>query len=123
MIKGIVNRAAVKGMAETVTGVVSILQQEMSLNKKETHTVPKSKEPHATADDAKTESAQGKTSSWSTLAMVFICFLMAMYQISIQLKYQSLYNGSSIVWRGVYLRDVEEHVLHKDITLGYINPR
>jgi hypothetical protein len=134
MVKNMVNRAAVKGMTETITGLMPIVQSEVSklqggegkeILVETSHS--SQKEENGTPEHTKsmanesTNHSQKATPLSRMLSFVWIlCILMTIYQIYNQYRYESLMNVG-MKWKGVYLRDIEDQLLQKDIALGYVN--
>lgn len=132
-VKGMVNKAATKGMAETVEKMVPILQQEVSKGTSVTNNNNSSqdtvKAKNAELPPIPKDEPEKKTSTFNKSAILFgLAYVMFMiYQLHLSRRYESLLhqtenNGTSMVWRGVYLRDLQDKVTEKDMVLSHVNP-
>ncbi|KAI8367897.1 hypothetical protein EDC96DRAFT_506449 [Choanephora cucurbitarum] len=132
-VKGMVNRAAMKGMQETVQGLVSLLQQELaSKSSKEPakdekqipSKQPTKRQPHDDSQQQKKERKE-KNIKWPSLwtwILCVLCMLSTIHQLYLQHKYQALVQENQTVsWRGVYLRDIEEHLIQREQTATRMN--
>lgn len=128
-VKGIVNKAATKGMSETVEEIVPILKQEVSkragaINQEVVQTKETDAElPPIPKDEPNKKS--GLNMGIILFGLVYMLFMI--YQIRLSRRYESLLHqteshGTNIVWRGVYLRDLQDKVTEKDAVLSHVNP-
>ncbi|KAI8342234.1 hypothetical protein BD560DRAFT_359388 [Blakeslea trispora] len=127
-VKGMVNRAAMKGMQETVQGLVSLLQQHMTTLKSSKETIQKDEKTGTSSLSSPTKPTEDKKEpvkkGWSilTLFLCVLCILSTVHQLYIQHKYQALVQENQTVhWRGVYLRDIEEQLTEREMTMTRTN--
>lgn len=129
-VKGMVNKAATKGMTETVEEMVPIIKHEVSKGavsidshqevikpiQKDAELPPIPKE--------EPDKNRGLSMGGMLFGLVYVLFMI--YQLYLSRRYESLLyqtenNGTSMVWRGVYLRDIQDKVTEKDAVLSHVN--
>ncbi|CAO0795768.1 unnamed protein product [Mucor circinelloides] len=137
-VKSMVNRAATKGMQETITGVLPIVQQEF-ISHKQHHKRTVQQPPLApplppaaanrlkmlpsTEDKDYGQKWPAPFVSIVSFVLACVCILFTVYQLAIQRRYQQFIDNSNqmmITWRGVYLKDMQ-NVVEKEVVLGRVN--
>jgi hypothetical protein len=138
-VKGVVNRAAMKGMQETVSGVLPLVKralEEEYPNKRKKKmastalTAVKKQEKELSQPTTTTTSV--KKRPWIQALMMLsslICLGLTAYQ-STRLRYCSTMataqqkDAATMIWRGVYLRDVDQQIISNTSSdfLAYVNP-
>jgi hypothetical protein len=108
-VKGMVNRAAMKGMQETISGLVPILEKEVEKRRSQwTHQPAPVMAPTLVKEE---RIAVMEKSSWVhlfTFGLGLVCAIFTLYQT---LLYQKvLGQHGTIAWRGVYLKDLEQEI-------------
>lgn len=107
-VKGMVNRAAMKGMQETISGLIPIIEKQVNTNR-----------PSTTATTAPIQQQQQrqerpvveKGTSWVhlfTFGLGLVCALFTIYQTRLYQK--ALNQHGTITWRGVYMKDLEQEI-------------
>lgn len=137
-VKGMVNRAATKGMQETIQELVPLLKQELpketvgSTTKKKPEKrdsalpeIPKEKESKNTTA---VEKKSGSSISHHLLLFVFGLLAVAFMvrQLFLSGQYMRVlqihqHPNTTIIWRGVYLRDIQNEVTEKEAELAQVN--
>lgn len=131
-VKGMINKAATKGMSETIQGILPILQDEISNNTGITDKHQPAKEqikkPDALHVPPKDELKKKKGYlNLFTVILGSIYVLFMAYQVYLSrrcelLLHQSENDGISMVWRGVYLRDIQDKVTDNRAVLDHVEP-
>lgn len=136
-VKGMVNRAATKGMQETIAGVLPLVQQAFSHQQhqhqhqhQQQHRVTAAAQPPPPANRLKSlpPTTEGPTRrapfvSIVSFVLACICILFTAYQLVIQRRYQQFIdtnNQTTIMWRGVYVKDMQNAV-EKKVVLDQVN--
>ncbi|KAK4513061.1 Glutaredoxin [Mucor velutinosus] len=133
-VKSMVNRAATKGMQETIAGVLPIVQQAFSRQQRQAHaatTQPPLTPPPAnrlkslpsTTDEHRGQMKRAPFVSIVSFVLACVCILFTVYQLVIQQRYQHFLdtnNQMTITWRGVYLKDIQ-HAVEREVGLDKVN--
>lgn len=137
-VKSVVNRAAIKGMQETISGILPIIKQEFSKetihNKdKQLQSQPPLPSPPPSPSSNRLKSLASTSIRHQKRYTLFInitsfilacvCIIFTIYQLWIQRRYQHLLETSNhiaIIWRGVYLKDMQK-VTEKEVALSQVN--
>lgn len=117
-VKGMVNRAAMKGMQETISGLIPIIENEVAAkesNAPATPSLPRQQEEHRVVA---TKKEKGSWVYLCTFVLGLVCALFTLYQIRLYQKALNQYG--TISWRGVYLKDLENEIMidQSNETLG-----
>lgn len=141
-VKGVVNRAAMKGMQETVAGVLSLIKQALKEHPGKGHQIHGSTKTPTTNKQEKelppitaTTTATVSTSRkrlWMhglTMLLSLVCLVLTAYQ-STQFRSCSRLatvhqkDSATMLWRGVYLRDVDQQIITNTSShsLPFVNP-
>ncbi|KAI8997435.1 hypothetical protein BDB01DRAFT_38067 [Pilobolus umbonatus] len=138
LVKGIINRAAMKGMEETVSAIVSCVQKNLTADHRSAEMIrEQNKEKPALPESMESSIQLGVNkkmakSQQSLLYMISVgCILFMLYQLHILGQYKSRMNyylnggqnNTMILWRGVYLRDIEKEITENHVVLGNVNQR
>ncbi|GAN05638.1 hypothetical protein MAM1_0097d05110 [Mucor ambiguus] len=140
-VKSMVNRAATKGMQETIASVVPIVQQAFSHHHHHHHhhhhtstgsavqpplTAPpknRLKSLPSTTDERRSQTRRAPFVSLVSFVLACVCILFTAYQLVIQRRYQHLLDTNdqlTMMWRGVYLKDIQ-HAIDKEVVLDQAN--
>ncbi|KAI8643269.1 hypothetical protein BD408DRAFT_431652 [Parasitella parasitica] len=139
-VKTMVNRAATKGMQETVSGIIPILKHEFDSSKRPSQQPPlppssslpaTAMPPPLPANRLKPPPSIGAHDqkdrvhfiSMTSFVLAIVCILFTSYQFWIQRRYQHLLDNSNqmkVVWRGVYLKDMQKEA-EKQVILSQVN--
>ncbi|KAI8053147.1 uncharacterized protein B0P05DRAFT_561784 [Gilbertella persicaria] len=117
-VKGMVNRAAIKGMQETIAGILPLVKAEVSKETKQQQKEEDKPKPKPTDIPNKRPyvSLENKMPSLWTWILGLMCILSAIYQLYVQHRYQALLQDQqTVTWYGIYLRDVEEQLAQKQM--------
>ncbi|KAG2233388.1 hypothetical protein INT48_000391 [Thamnidium elegans] len=132
-VKGIVNKAATKGMIETIEALIPVIQDEIAKDTSIDRPIKQVAEksdglPVPLKDNVpdNKKKKNGYTQSIVFLAFGAVYMLFMIHQVYLSRRCQSLLhqteNDASMVWRGVYLRDIQDKVTEKGAVLGHVNP-
>ena len=137
-VKSVVNRAATKGMQETIAGILPIIKQEFSKetihNKEKLKSQPQLRPLPSLPPSSNRLKPLASTSihhqkrhalliNIVSFILACVCIIFTIHQLWIQRRYQHLLdtsNHTTIIWRGVYLKDIQK-VTEKEIALGQVN--
>ncbi|GAA5797278.1 hypothetical protein HPULCUR_002658 [Helicostylum pulchrum] len=133
-VKGIVNKAATKGMIETIEALVPVIQDEIAKDTSIDQPIKQAAKksdglpvpPKDNVQDNKKKKKSGYIQSIVFLVFGVVYMMFMIHQVYLSRRCQSLLhqteNDTSMVWRGVYLRDIQDKVTEKGAVLGHVDP-
>ncbi|KAF1805942.1 hypothetical protein FB192DRAFT_1365244 [Mucor lusitanicus] len=132
-VKSMVNRAATKGMQETIAGLVPLIQQSFigHPQQQQQHHTAQPHPPLTPPPANRLKSLPSTTAGQRTrrcvpfvsIVLACVCVLFTAYQLVIQRRYQHLLdtsNQTTMTWRGVYLKDIQ-HAVDQEVVLDQVN--
>ena len=134
-VKSMVNKAATKGMQETVQALIPVIKEELpqpsknatrkkSVKKQDSKaslppTLPKELPP---LTKQQVDHAGSFSFNMLTRVFVLVSFVFILYfGHTCKKYYQATNHGVSIIWRGVYLRDMQHEITEKQAELTQVN--
>lgn len=137
-VKGMVNRAATKGMQETIQELVPLLKQELPKEavssttkqrpEKRDSALPEIPQEKESKDTTAVEKKSTSSIPHNLLIFVFGLFALVYMVRQLYLSGQFMrvlqihqHPNTTIIWRGVYLRDIQNEVTEKEAELAQVN--
>ncbi|CAO3668979.1 unnamed protein product [Rhizopus stolonifer] len=117
-VKKMIKNEAMKGMTETVSTLVQILQQQQTPTRRR----EKKKTTMTTVQENVGKEKKPNKMRIVNILLIFVFFFLTFYQFKIQHKYKQIVNHP-IHWKGVYLQDLENLTQHQVVLGDQVNPK